>query len=221
LCSVGDSGLDGLIRSCFFGNVTFFIDALIQPATLLGRRSALSKPSPISAMPGVYAWYFEKVPPGVPVEGCVVKDGRTLLYAGISPSRAKSSQNLRKRITYHFRGNAEGSTLRLTLGVLLAAESGFPLRRVGSGRRLTFTHLGEQWLDDWMEQNAHVCWIEHPEPWRVESELFGSVSLPLNIQDNRHHPFSSQLSELRAAAKREAKELPIANEGNQQRIMQA
>lgn len=158
--------------------MTFLIDALIQPAALVGRQIALSKPSPIAPAPGVYAWYFKNVPPGVPVEGCVIKDGLTLLYAGISPSRTKSSQNLRKRITYHYRGNAEGSTLRLTLGVLLAAESGFPLRRVGSGRRLTFTHLGEQWLDDWMEQNAHVCWIEHPEPWRFERDIFESVSLP-------------------------------------------
>jgi hypothetical protein len=200
--------------------MTLSIDALIQPITLLARPSALSKPSPIPPSPGVYAWYFQKVPPDVPVEGCVVKDGLTLLYVGISPSRAKSTQNLRKRITYHYRGNAEGSTLRLTLGVLLAAQSGFPLRRVGSGRRLTFTHLGEQWLDDWMEQNAHICWIEHREPWKVELDLFESVSLALNIQDNRHHPFSTQLSELRSAAKREAKELPIANEGNQQRLMQ-
>ena len=200
--------------------MTFLIDALIQPAALLGRQIALSKPSPIPPSPGVYAWYFQELPPGVFADGCVVKDGLTLLYAGISPSRAKSTQNLRKRITYHYRGNAEGSTLRLTLGVLLAAQSGFPLRRVGSGRRLTFTHLGEQWLDDWMEQNAHVCWIEHREPWQVERDLFESVSLPLNIQDNRHHSFSTQLSEFRSAAKREAKELPIANEGNQQRFMQ-
>jgi hypothetical protein len=199
--------------------MTSLIDALIKPETLLSRKTALLKPSPIPALPGVYAWYFQEVPPGVPVQGCIVRDGRTLLYAGISPSRAKSTQNLRKRITYHYRGNAEGSTLRLTLGVLLAAQSGFPLRRVGSGRRLTFTHLGEQWLDDWMEQNAYVCWIEHPEPWRVERGLFERVSLPINIQDNRHHPFSTQLSEYRSAAKREAKELPIANEGNQQRLM--
>ncbi|WP_420481527.1 GIY-YIG nuclease family protein [Actinopolymorpha pittospori] len=33
-----------------------------------------------------------------------------------------SSQNLRTRVCYHFRGNAEGSTLRLTLGCLLGLE---------------------------------------------------------------------------------------------------
>ena len=79
------------------------------------------------------------------------KDEKTLLYAGISPKDENSKQNLRKRITNHFRGNAEGSTLRLTLGTLLSRESDFPLRRVGSGNRKTFTHLGEQWLDKWMD----------------------------------------------------------------------
>ncbi|MEU1194017.1 GIY-YIG nuclease family protein [Streptomyces sp. NPDC005859] len=42
-----------------------------------------------------------------------------------------STQNLRKRVRYHYRGNAAGSTLRLTLGCLL----GLDLRRVGSGKR--------------------------------------------------------------------------------------
>ncbi|WP_394816236.1 GIY-YIG nuclease family protein [Streptomyces mooreae] len=42
-----------------------------------------------------------------------------------------STQNLRKRVRYHYRGNAAGSTLRLTLGCLLGLE----LRRVGSGKR--------------------------------------------------------------------------------------
>ncbi|WP_368418925.1 GIY-YIG nuclease family protein, partial [Rhodovarius sp.] len=61
---------------------------------------------------------------------CLSVNGHTLLYVGISPKNESSSQNLRKRITYHYRGNAEGSTLRLTLGVLLAQQSDFPLRRV-------------------------------------------------------------------------------------------
>jgi hypothetical protein len=81
--------------------------------------------------------------------------------------------------------------MRLTLGVLLAEQSGFPLRRVGSGKRLTLTHQGEQWLDDWMDRNACVCWMEHPEPWTIERAFLETVSLPLNIQDNRHHSFSA------------------------------
>ena len=142
-----------------------------------------------------------------------------LLYVGISPKDKNSTQDLRKRIKTHFNGNAEGSTLRLTLGVLLENKSGFALRRVGSGKRLTFTHIGEQWLDNWMEQNAYVCWEEHQKPWQVEESIFQSVSLPLNIRDNTHNPFSQDLSKLRTLAKQRARDLPIANEDNQQRQM--
>jgi len=77
-----------------------------------------------------------------------------LLYIGISPnklSKPPSTQSLRSRIQYHYRGNAEGSTLRRTLGILLAEESGYPLRRVGSGKRMTLTQDGERWLNRWLE----------------------------------------------------------------------
>ena len=40
--------------------------------------------------------------------------------------------------SYHYRGNAEGSTLRLTLGCLLSVELDTVLRRVRSGKRTTF-----------------------------------------------------------------------------------
>ena len=53
---------------------------------------------------------------------------------GRSPSR----QTLQDRVRYHYGGNAEGSTLRKTLGILLADELGIELRRVGSGKRMTF-----------------------------------------------------------------------------------
>lgn len=86
--------------------------------------------------------------------------------------------------------------------MLIANDSALPLRQVGSGRRMTFTHLGEQWLGTWMTENAYVCWIENTEPWLLEHELLLGHSLPLNIQDNRHHSFFTALSELRRGAKR-------------------
>lgn len=193
--------------------------SLTTPLFLCSRSAVLSKPSPVPTERGLYAWFFKEIPGITPVDGCVVKDNLTLLYLGISPKNETSKANLRKRITYHYRGNAEGSTLRQTLGVLLADESDYPLRRVGSGKRMTFTHLGECWLDEWMEENAYVCWVTHPKPWEIEADIIESFSLPLNIQDNRHHPFSQTLSEMRRQAKRIARETPIANESNQKRQM--
>ncbi|MER6923283.1 GIY-YIG nuclease family protein [Streptomyces spiralis] len=55
-----------------------------------------------------------------------------------------------RRGRYHYRGNAAGSTLRLTLGCLFGLE----LRRVGSGTRLTFGRVGEARLSQWMAANA-------------------------------------------------------------------
>ena len=116
-------------------------DSLLRPQRLYSRAEFFTNPCPVPAKRGVYAWYFSEIPPGVPTSGCVTFDGHTLLYIGISPKNDSSSQNLRKRIRHHYGGNAEGSTLRLTLGVLLAERSEFPLRRVGSGSRMTLTHL--------------------------------------------------------------------------------
>ncbi|WP_432763024.1 GIY-YIG nuclease family protein [Actinomadura xylanilytica] len=85
--------------------------------------------------------------------------GKTCAKGVNSPTRP-SSQHLRRRIRYHYRGNAYGSTLRLSLGCLLGLE----LRRVGSGTRLTFAQMGEATLTEWMHEHAQVCWIKHPEP---------------------------------------------------------
>ena len=191
--------------------------SLTKPFILYSRTAVLSKPCPVPSTSGLYAWYFKEIPDGVPTDDCQMKGDLTLLYIGISPKSEQSKENLRKRITYHFKGNAEGSTLRLTLGVLLERKSSCPLRRVGSGKRMTFTHAGEQWLDQWLEENAFVCWMEHPAPWEVEKELLQSISCPLNIQDNQYHPFSSKLSGLRKDARHIARGLPIAAEDNQQR----
>jgi hypothetical protein len=138
------------------------------------------------------------------------------LYVGISPSRPPtngkppSQQNLRKRLRYHFRGNAEGSTLRLTLGTLLAQPLGIQLGRVGSGTRRTFAG-GEQVLSEWMAQHAKVCWMAHPTPWEEEERLIGTLDLPLNLAGNWRHPFAAQLSALRSAAKAQAALLDVAS----------
>ena len=89
----------------------------------------------------------------------------------------------------HYRGNAEGSTLRLTHGVMLCEKIGFELRRFGSGKRKTFTHLGEQWSDKWIDDNAFVVWVNHKYPWKIEKDTLKHFSLPLNIRDNNYHEF--------------------------------
>jgi hypothetical protein len=121
------------------------------------------------------------------------------------------------RIRQHYRADAKGSTLRKTLGVLLEGESGFPLRRVGSGNRITLTDAGERWLNEWMEKNAFVTWAEHAEPWTIEHDLLRMLSCPFNIEGNGHHPFASVLRKMRTDALNRAREFPIAIEHKQKR----
>ncbi|MEI6691761.1 MAG: hypothetical protein WCL43_03470 [Chlorobium sp.] len=186
-----------------------------NPEHLYSRDEVIANPCPVTKANGVYAWFFKEVPPGVPVEGCLTHNGLTLLYIGISPDKkgkAASDQTLQQRVRYHYKGNADKSTLRRSLGILLAGKSGFPLRRVGSGKKLTLTNKGEKWLDQWLQENAFVTWVEHDAPWDLENTLFHSLSLPLNIQGNKLHPFAAILASIRSEAIEQAKYAPAVEE---------
>ncbi len=190
-------------------------EGLLNPDRLYRAEEIRSRDCPIPATAGVYAWYFTSPPPGVPLQGCHEWDGAVLLYVGISPKapptngRAASQQTIRSRVRYHYRGNAEGSTLRLTLGCLLADELGIALRRVGSGMRMTFGHEGEGKLTDWMARHAQVVWTVADSPWKLEEELIRSLVLPLNLDQNRHSPFHQRLSAVRAEQRTLARSLPV------------
>ena len=195
------------------------MEELIHPVRLWSGEEVLLD-DPVPRSPGVYAWLFREVPTGVPTQGCVSRIDLTLLYVGIAPKAPplngalRSNQTLRSRLRYHMAGNAEASTLRLTLGCLLNTTLGIELRRVGSGKRLTFGD-GEKALSDWMGSNAFVCWSVTDRPWEAESSVIGSVCLPLNLAQNRNHPFHRHLSGVRAAAKNRARQLPVYAAGGE------
>ena len=191
-------------------------EALLMPARLYNAMDVLARPSVVPASAGVYAWYFNAVPPLIDAEGCHQIAGLALLYVGISPKEAgnggkPSGSTLRRRLRTHYAGNAEGSTLRLTLGCLLAMQLGIGLRRVGSGGRYTFTNPGEQLLDQWMREHAFVTWKETARPWEAEEQLLSSgLKLPLNLAGNPKH--DERLKELRSTARRQAKLLEIVTD---------
>jgi hypothetical protein len=83
-------------------------------------------------------------------------------------------------IGFAITSHAEGSTLRLSLGCLLAEKLDIELRRVGSGKRLTFSS-GETRLSEWMEENARVAWQICKEPWELEEKLIHSLGLPTKL----------------------------------------
>lgn len=193
--------------------------AKFRSAPLHTRAEVLAAPCPVPAGPGVYGWWFDSLPTPLETSACLARNGFTLLYTGISPRRPPangkppSSQTLKDRIRYHYSGNAEGSTLRKTLGVLLSDELRIELRRVGSGRRMTFGE-GEQLLSNWMEAHALVSWIVHPEPWLVEERLISHLDVPLNLDGNSHNAFHPSLKSTRANAVARARALPtLSNPG--------
>ena len=184
---------------------------------LVSRDAFYSNPCPVPESSGVYGWWFDQVPGEFEVDGCEMYDGHYLLYIGICPKQppkdgqATNKRTLRNRIREHFGLNAEGSTLRLTLGCLLADELVLRLRRVGNGKRLTFAHEGENRLSRWMGQHARVSWWVTEQPWAIESQLIAALDLPLNLDQNKHNAFHAHLSELRSDAKRSARSLPIVS----------
>jgi hypothetical protein len=186
----------------------------VDPARVYCCQDVLARSSPVPAQAGVYGWWFRQLPPLVVPEGCCQHQGLRLLYVGISPNRPPqngrlpSRQHVRARIKYHYTGNAEGSTLRKTLGCLLGDGLGFQLRRVGSGDRLTFVE-GEQALSAWMAENAFVSWVVCERPWELEDELIATLDLPLNLHANSHNQFHPVLTAARARCVAQAKALPI------------
>ena len=195
-------------------NLSADVRGFLSPERLWHRNEVLSRPCPIPAVPGVYGWWFERLPAEFDVSNCHQAEGITLLYTGISPKRPPrngrpaSKGQLRQRIVTHYAGNAEGSTLRKTLGCLLAAELGIQLRRVGSGTRRTFVD-GEQQLSRWMGEHAFVSWLPHARPWELEEQLIELLDLPLNLDGNRRNAFHPELTRVRKDAVVTANLLPV------------
>ena len=117
-------------------------------------------------------------------------DGFNLMYVGAT------GDNLRSRVMAHLYGNTRGSSLRMTLGVLLADELG--LEPVGDPHRSYFEFGdGELRLTDWLRANTRIAWHVSDEPFVTEKELLRSLPIPLNITDRKRHAFSRYLMALR------------------------
>ena len=195
--------------------------AIFLEAKRFTRDEIFADPCPVPSKPGIHGWWFRDIPGSIDASRCETRDGLTLLYVGIAPTpppasgKRPVSQDLRKRVRYHFGGvagaSAEGSTLRKSLGVLLSANLGTELRRTGSGQRRTFAS-GEAVLTQWMADNALVSWLVRPDPWLFEEELIANLDLPLNIQGNEGNAFYPELKRLRREALAKSNKLRVLAE---------
>lgn len=187
------------------------IVGFLNPDHQYSRGEVLAVLSPVPAEAGVYGWWFRSLPARIDISGCSRRQGLTLLYVGISPDRppvngrAASKQNLRKRLRQHYTRTAAASTLRRTLGCLLAEELGVHLQLIGSSGRRTNFGDGEHLLSEWMAANAFVSWLVREQPWELEDELIQKLDLPLNLKGNQRNPFHSTLTQKRARCLAEAR----------------
>jgi len=185
----------------------------LNTTRLYSREEVIASPPPIPVTGGVYGWWFDVPPAVMDISGCYERAGYWLLYTGISPTRPPangrppSKSGLRKRIRTHCAGNAEGSTLRKTLGCLLSEQLDIELRRVGSGNRRTFVR-GEKALSAWMGQHARVGFELHERPWELEDHLMASLDVPLNLQGNSRNRFHPELTAARSKSVARANALP-------------
>jgi hypothetical protein len=198
-----------------------------QPATAAGVILHLERPKLMDyeslrlsgreySEPGMYAWYFDEVSAAATHENCHRVDKWTLLYVG------KASSLRYRLLRDHFGGDAEGSTLRLTLGCLL----GIQLYVRGTNReRWWFGPQGEKQLSGWMREHGRVAvakvrdgalgWpsqvgdLEGHILDRTERMLIDHFWLPLNLDHNREE-VCGKVRAIRDACKKAA--LPYREE---------
>ena len=177
--------------------------ALVRPTRWTTVNAIENDRRVVPAAAGIYGWWFDTPPPGVPLQNAMQSDGRYWLYVGVAGGRAGSKRTLRRRITNHVRGPVRVSTLRRTLAALLSESLGLDIVRSESGKAL----LGpedETRLTSWMNDHMQVTWIKHERPRVLEERLLQSEpGLPLNILGSIH-PFAGELRRRRAACFRRA-----------------
>ncbi len=185
--------IDGIKKSLLYGS------------RLYSRSEVNTKPYPIPPKSGFYAWFFKNIPESIATQNCFIRDGFTLLYLGISPSSETSSANLIKRIrSQHMNGNAAGSTLRFSLASILGDSMNMPLIKRGSR---IFLGENEVKLNEWLDENARVTFMECEEPWLYESSLIKQLDLPMNLEHNKQHSFYTTMKKIRSDARKIAIEV--------------
>ena len=188
--------------------ISDIFNSFTNPEIVFGYEDVCCRSTPVPQEAGLYACYFKRFPYKVPVENCITINNLTLLYLGISPAYEDSNNHLRNRIKAHYTRNASASTLRLTIGCLLAEQLNIELRRTGRTERMTFGD-GEKDLSEWMAENMFVVWTTADRPWTHEVDIINRISPPLNLKHNENHPFYDTLMNARKQAKIKARNLPV------------
>ena len=159
---------------------------------------------------GLYFWYFrhidelftERQIEQLYLPKVIQYNDYFLLYLGIA-----EGQSIKERITRKHLKSAHGSTLRHSIGSLLAHKYGVnPFSNVKTGKFAIDEDWGvEKRITEYLEENAKISWIRDEQPKRLETGLLGDyrrLSFPLNINKYPSHQFCMNLKKLRKKYKR-------------------
>lgn len=127
-------------------------------------------------------------------------EGLQVVYTGISKSLQKRDSQ------QHFRGNAQGSTVRWSFCALM----GFKKEYYYSTRKNkdSTKKKQEKWryeeekkyLSDWMKDNLIMYFREANNPIEIEGKLINHFNPPLNLKDNTNEinkNYRAELTKLR------------------------
>src|SRR5262245_66127473 len=77
------------------------VEPLLHPDHLYTRAEVLTRPCPVPARPGVYAWYFNRAPGQITTSNTHQAGGCSLLYLGISPKAPPENGRSASRLLLH------------------------------------------------------------------------------------------------------------------------
>lgn len=173
-----------------------------------GRRD----PSPLPTAPGVYLfcsnneWLAEELgsptvaPSGVPT-------GYRPLYIG-------SAANLQRRIRSHVGRSSVASSMRGSLGTILAEQIGLTPLASDIGGDLWFAE--EAILSGWIDRYCLVGVRETSNPLLLEKALVVAEKPPLNISFLKTTPLARRLIGARARVRAEARRLRVDQQRHSQ-----
>jgi hypothetical protein len=119
----------------------------------------------------------------------------SILESQVDPNSALKS--LRDRdYKNHFKGNARGSTLRKSFGVLFEFEKIQSINETNTSK-YKFIKSDDDKLSLWMQENLLFYFLIIDQPLLVEQHLINYFNPLLNIRDNKSPNCIRQLVDLR------------------------
>lgn len=174
------------------------VAALLGPAVPVSKATEPAATGGLPDASGFYAWWANAAIPRVPVKPHPENPSLGLLYVGIAPRGASSSQTVRRRVVdNHLNGNTGSSTFRFTLAAILLEELDLHPEK----RKLKFVlpKPDNRRLSDWQRTHLSLTWCESDEPWMLENEVILAMQPSLNLASNSEHPFYATLKKARTA----------------------